>query len=344
MNPEEIEHLMSKRKLPPGAPVLTVYLPIVPADSLQQGYEARLMDVLRGPRAGLQESERKTFEIEAGRLLEYVRDAAFRPDGRTLLLETSTPRDLFEAIPLHFDVPGLARFGTQPFFAPLDVALDDYPPVVVAVVDERDARLLLTVLGTSEFEGRIEDDVPPRQRQGGWAAFKYQRDREWHVRQHLQNVAKELDNLYARVPFKRLLIGATPETVSGLTAELSTQVKPLLAGSFRAESFAADSAIIEKALHLAEEAERKEEAALLAEVRDRASSGGNGAIGRDETLQCLAEGRVQTLLMAGGLLGEPDGDLALVQAWDTSAKIEVVRGAAEETLLSLGGLGALLRY
>ena len=344
MNPDELLTLINNRKLPPGAPVLTVYLPIKPEDSLRQGYEARLMDLLRGPRATLQEGQQKAFETEAGRLLDFVRNEAFRPSGRTLLLETSTPRDVFEAIPLQLDLPGLARFGTQPFFAPLDVALDDYPPVVVAVVDEREARLLLTVLGTTEFEGRIEDDVPPRQRQGGWAAFKYERDRAWHVREHLQHVATELDKLYARVPFKRLLIAATPGTAGGLTDELSTPIKQTLAGNFRAESFAADSAIIERALQLAEEAERKEEQALLAEVRDRASSGGNGAIGRDETLQCLAEGRVQTLVLAGGLLGTPDADAALVQAWDTSASIEVVRGTADETLLSLGGMGAMLRY
>jgi hypothetical protein len=331
------------RRLPAGPEILSIYLEIDPATALHHGYVSSLMDVLKDLRATIAAGLRSQFEDEAERALRFARDE-YVPHGRALALFSSEPRDLFETFHLQVPVRSMARFRPRPYPWPLDAALDDYPRVVVALTNNEAARILTLLLGEIEGQRKVKDAVPGRQRQGGWSAFKYQRDREAHIETHFEHVAATLEALDRESPFERLVVAGTDEATAALAGLLPKTLAAKLAGSFRAEMFATDDEVAEKATAVAGAAERREETALAKQVVESALAGGKAALGWQETLQTLAEGRVHRLVLGAGRLGSTEADHALELAGDHDAPVEFVHGEAEEVLGQYEGVGAILRY
>jgi hypothetical protein len=110
------------------------------------------------------------------------------------------------------------------------------------------------------------------------------------------------------------------------------------------EGYGSDEAILDRALPVAEQAERQEELALVAEIRDRVGARGAASLGWDQTMALLNEGRVHRLAIASTHVGTADGDRAIEAAWHTGAQVEFLQGEAEAALADQGGIGALLRY
>jgi peptide subunit release factor 1 (eRF1) len=144
--------------------------------------------------------------------------------------------------------------------------------------------------------------------------------------------------------FQRLVLGGTKETTEALARKLPKSLRAKLSGSFRAEEFRTDDEIARAALPVAEAAERAAETALAHQALDAAMKGQAAALGWDETVQCLREGRVHKLLIAEEKCGTPAADGAFELAWDGDASIEVIHGEAAALLFENGGVAALLRY
>lgn len=321
-----------------GAGVLSVYLPIRPETPLRQAYAAELLDILRAGR-GASANADKGFDAESARVLDYVRND-YEPSGRTLAIFSSQPRDLFVTMRFQIAMPGLARFTDRPYLSPIEAAIEDHPRIAVAVVGQREARILTSFLERVASERRVTDDVPGRQRQGGWAAFRIEASRVAEVEDHYKHVARVLQETYEKQPFKRLVVGASPEVLSGLTDELSATVRPLLAGSFAPQMYANEHEIVAAGERIAEEAERSEEVALVDKIMDSAAA----VVGWEPTLRALGEGRVHALALSAAQIGTPRADEALSKAWDTGATVEFVRGEADAKLATGEGIAALLRY
>ena len=343
LDPEVRLSIQRLHRLPKGRPVLSVYLETEPGLALHHGHIAQLMDVLRDLRETVAEGDREVLSPEAERVLDFVRQD-YVPHGKTLVIFSSRPRRLWEVFSVQLPLRSRARFAAAPYLTPLDLALEDYPRVAVALVNEEKARLMTTVLDEIEAEREIKEHVPGRQRQGGWSAFKYQRDREHHIREHFVHVVGELQDLQKRLPYKWLVIGGTDDATSAVVGLLPKSLRAKLAGTFRDEQFERDSEIARQGSQVAERAERREELSLAQEIRDRSLASGAGAVGPDETLRRLAEGRVHQLAIAASKLGSAEADTMIGLASDTGASVEVVHGEAEGILAPYGGVGAILRY
>jgi peptide subunit release factor 1 (eRF1) len=343
LDPEIEQRLQRLRRLPKGRSVLSVYLATEPGLALHHGHVSQLMDTLRDLKESLAPNEQERLSVEAERVLSFVRQE-YVPHGQTLVIFSSKPRRLWEVLSLQLPLSSQARFSTVPYLTPVDVALEDYPRVAVALVSQERARLMTTILAEIEQEHQIKEHVPGRQRQGGWSAFKYPRDRERHIHEHFVNIAGELQELQKRLPYKWLVIGGTDDATSALTGLLPNFLRTKLAGTFNDELFERDNEIAVQGARLAEGAERGEELKLAEDIRDRAMAGGAAALGWEETLQCLTEGRAHRLAIAGSRLGSGEANKALELASDSGALIEVVHGEAEKVLAPNGGIGALLRY
>jgi peptide subunit release factor 1 (eRF1) len=343
LEPEREQRIRRLRRLPKGRPVLSVYLETEPGMPLHHGHVSKLMDIFRDLRESLPEGDRAALALEAERVLSFAREE-YDPSGRTLIVFSSKPRRLWDVFPVQLPLPSRARFAERPYLTPLDMALEDNPRVAIALVSEEQVRLITTVRDEIEAEHVVNEHVPGRQRQGGWSASKYQRDRERHIHQHFVNVAGELLDLQKRLPFKWLVIGGTDDATSAVSELLPKSLAAKLAGTFREEQFERDSEVALKGGNLADEAERNEETRLAREILDRAMGGRAAALGWEETIQTLQEGRVHQLAIAHSRLGTSEADQAIDLAGDTDASVEVLHAGAEELLAANGGIGAILRY
>jgi hypothetical protein len=158
------------------------------------------------------------------------------------------------------------------------------------------------------------------------------------------HVVGELQGLQKRLPYKWLAIGGADDATRAVVSLLPKSLRAKLAGTFRDEQFERDSEIARQGSQVAERAERAEEISLVQEIRDRALASGAAAVGSDETLRSLAEGRVHQLAIAGSRLGSSEADTMIELASGTGASVEVVHGDAEDILAPYGGVGAILRY
>jgi peptide subunit release factor 1 (eRF1) len=331
-----LEHRFGER------PTLSVYLPIRPELNAPQGYRAELLTLLRDARARVPEASLDAFEAISGRAVEYVRND-YTPSGRTLGLFAAQP-DLLHIEEFAIPMPAIARFQAGAFVAPLAAAIENNPTVVIVCVGLREDRFVVARLHEIEASGHESSDVPGRQRQGGWSAFRYERDRARHVNEHVKDVASRAAQLCRDRAAKWLVLGGVAEQTNVLSDALPAPIQKLIAGRFALEMFDSDSELLEIGLKLAAEAETREEVELALEIKDRALALGNACLGWDQTRERLAEGRVHVLAMPVGAIGSDEGGLALNLAWDTGGRVEFIGPQAQEILQSYGGIGALLRY
>jgi peptide subunit release factor 1 (eRF1) len=125
---------------------------------------------------------------------------------------------------------------------------------------------------------------------------------------------------------------------------LDPSLHALVAGSIQVASYESDQAVINAALGPALAAERQEEADLVKEIRERAFAGGKAALGMDETLQTLREGRVHKLAISEALVASGEAAEAVQLALDSGAQVEFLQEEAQSLLSDNAGIGALLRY
>jgi len=331
------------RRLRQGQPVLSTYLETEPGLALHHGHVAQLMDVLRDLRERTPEDQQDVLSQETDRVLSFVREE-YVPSGRTLLVFSSRPRRLFEALSLQLPLRSHAYLAGRPYLLPIDLALDDHPRVAIAYIGEERTRLLTAVLDEIESERQTTEHVPGRQRQGGWSAFRYQRDRERHIHEHFREVVEELRSLQKASPYKWLVLCGTDEATTSLVKLLPAGLKRKLAGTFNEEPFATSDELVKHALDVAEEAERAEEVDLATRIKDRTYARGAAVLGWDNTLRALAEGRVHQLAISASELASTQADRAVELAFEGGGQVEVVHDDASEVLAPHRGIGALLRY
>jgi peptide subunit release factor 1 (eRF1) len=301
------------------------------------------MDLLKPLYDGVDPALSARVEEEAQRALAYVRDE-FTPHGVTLALFSCSPAGIWATLNLQLSTPPIARFGPHAYLAPLNALLEDYPSAVAVVADHKEARIITITLDEFADSKRRTSDVPGRQRQGGWSAFRYERDRQSHIETFNKRIVETLTQLARGAPFQYLALGGTDETTHAISALLSPGLREKLTGTFRAEMFATDADIVDKVQRLIETTEREQERALVEVLIDTALAGGQAALGVEETLQTLREGRAHSLVVGFGTYNSPNGNLAVQLAEQTNAQVEVAHDEAEELLTPYGGLAARLRY
>lgn len=352
--------------------VLSIYLAFDPAGGERRDPGAALHDALeRAARTPFALGHPERFEAERARVLHELAD--YRVSGRGLVVFSCAPRALWQVYELQVRVPTLARFAERPVIAALAAVLDEHERYLVVVVDKEQARLMTVYLGRIEHETRITDDYPGRTAAGGWSQARYARHREDHLHRHLLHVVEVLRREARRQPFDRLILGGPPEAAHGLRAVLPAGLRARVVGLFPGELFARESEVLERVQRLEEAAERQAEQALVARLIEAGRDAGPAALGWNETLQALGEGRVHKLVRAEGITRRgrvcPTGHFAAVEAiarcpicgartdgrldlaewaveraYDTDASVEEVRAAAARALRREGGIGAVLRY
>ncbi len=319
------------------------------------------------------ERDLAVLEREHDRVLHYVTTSA--PRGQGLIIYSSTPDDIWEVFALDVMVPSQVSVGSTPSTALLAQVLEEYPRMAVVLLDGGEARIYTAEQGRQGEPDRESTELPNRHAQGGWAQARFERHVEFHHAMHLKSVAEKLEGMYREQPFDRLVVvgveKAAKEFESMLPEEIGRRLIGTLAANFKQEG---DSEILDRARALRQEDERAAELALVDRIRGETEAGGKGTLGIDETLTALAEGRVDTLVVAEGATQSgtacrscdyfaafkftkcplcagkdvedlPDAiDYAIEYAMTNGSLVNVAFAGGREMLLARGGIGALLRY
>ncbi len=277
----------------------------------------------------------------------------------------------WRAISLTVPVQNHVFVADRPHVKPLSDILDEYGRFAVLLLDQESARLVMFRLGQVEETAGIIGTELKRHRQGGWAAQRLQRREEGKAHQNLKNIVKLTRKFCEQQECKRLVIGATDDTISKLMGMLPKSLKEQVVGTISIEISASEPEILERSHEAIEAAKRAREAELVQQMVTAANKGGAGAIGLADTMAALQEGRAREVLVAEGFQASAyrcencgylsaqkmdacaycGGSMRKIQdAVDTVVRRAIEQGVDVELvvdnddLVRAGSIGAILRY
>jgi len=348
-------------------PLLSVYLSVNPAhpENRAKAYVLRLKDALKEVGA--------PGELSA-RVLRYVDTE--QPRARTLALFAS-PDGVFDAYRLRVDLPERIRWG-EPYVAPMILALQQYEPYGVVLLDAQKARFFVSVLGEMEEEvdaenifstsGWREITISPSTAapSGGAARDVFEHRIEAQTLRFYKTLGETVRGLIERFGLARLILAGPEERTAAFARTLPRQTAALVAATVPVPLGASEQEVMQRVSGAEEQAQEKRQEELLAVARERGTSG------LGETLKALQEGRIYHLLVpwtstervgwcdscglastgaercpyCGGKMRERElVDAVLDLAEARGARVELVHNASADTLREdLGGLAGLARF
>lgn len=283
----------------PRHPVLSVYLDLDPSAGSADAYKLRLRQMLKDLEGSSADDNRA-----AERYVEHEYDWS----GRSLAIFSCAPERFFRGYPLMVPVRSRARWTDRPYVKPLADLLDSYGGYGVAVVDKQGARLFHFHLGElGEQEGTVGEAVR-RTKRGGASAFPGRRggtagrthSAEEVAERNLKDAARFASRFFKEKRVRRVLIGGTDETAAQFRHLLPKAWQSLVMGSFPIEMTAGHAQVLEKAMGVVAESQRRDEARQVEALITAAAKGREGVIGLADTLSAVHEGRVQRLILSEG--------------------------------------------
>ena len=312
-------------------------------------------------------------------VIERFFDHGFDWSGRSVAVFSCAPTDWFRCYSLAVPLRSRVRVSDRPHVKPLADLLDAYGGYGVALVDKQGARFFYFHLGElREQEGVLGESVR-RTKRGGGSQAQGRRGGTAGQTNYIEEVternAKEAAEFAAHFfgdnNVRRVLIGGTEDNVALFRSQLSKAWQCLVVGSFPMAMTASHNEVLERAMQIGQEADRRRQAKMVDAVVTSAAKGRGGVVGLDDTLGALREGRVQTLLIreglrepghrclscgymmaqeadvcpfCGGKIAEiPDAvEMAVRQVMQSGGDVEVLHDDLD--LGKYGHIGALLRY
>jgi hypothetical protein len=358
----------------PGGGVVSVYVAIDPGDR-SEGWRIELRNRLRDLAAeGGDSRERRALAATTQRALEHLPDEAPLPSGRTQIgfLEVAdrggADRWLGLQLPLERTI---VAHAPRPVVAPLAALVGRAQARGIAAVSAERVRLFRWELGWLEEledweieifsrdwrERKSQRPGDPARAQGTSSSGRDQYGQR--LEHNRERFLKEAGRLAARriePAAAEILAFGDREHVGDFAAGAGDRVVP---GDDR-NLISLPLGEVEGIVHeVITSRERECERELARRIADEAGGGSLAAAGLQETLQALAEGRVEHLIYDPAASFEAEGDglppelgLDLTHpaermvelAVETSARVTVADEEIAPELAPMGGVVALLRY
>jgi len=294
----------------PQESMLSIYLDLDPARfATPPARQSEIDSLLDAAHRDIEQRERPHTELVAlreglARARELLNDPELPQGARSAAVFVCEPLAVEQTVRISRPLESQAIVSDEPFIAPLLEGAES-GRVCVAVVDERFARVLRGSAAGLREAVSFGDEVPGRQKQGGWSQARYQRSMVEDVEHHLGHVARVLHDLLKVAPYHALLIGCTEQLWPRIVAKLHPYVRERLIEERLSLDTSADgpAEVAKVAAEILEHEQRAHEDALLAELRARVSGAGGGTAvtGLEAVLDALVEQRVEALLYEADL-------------------------------------------
>jgi peptide chain release factor subunit 1 len=289
------------------------------------------------------EDWRKAF-LEDQKLIErYVEGLvrrAYDEEVKGLAIFSCTGAKTFLTYPSVIPFENAFFLAALPSLRPLVRLSSQYQNTLVIMVDTDSAKLFEVSLEGLMAESVIENYVPGRHDQGGWAQMRYQRHIKDHMDKHHKEVAEQLTELFDSGKWKRVVLIGQERIAANFKAFLPERVKQQMVDTFSMDFSEERSKVLERLFERLLQKEKEEVSRQLQELKERTPQGGLATFGLNGTLEALNGGQVHTLYLltsfshSGGKCGRC-GSLVLVHpAGSGPASCPICKG--ETKIVDLG--------
>jgi hypothetical protein len=250
--------------------------------------------------SGLDErsSERAGVEADIARITAWL-EQELNPSARGALVFSAAGQDIFVPLAVGVPVPNRIRFGPLPSLEVLAHVDEDYATYAILVARQQDADLMFVTQGTHEGGITLESTLfPRRQSTGGLNQRRYRNRAGERTSAFARTIAAETAKALEETGVDVLVLVGSETFLREISAALPSTVQDFVAGSLPMDfqQHPGERAIIDAAAPFALAAERRQEAAAVASVRDRLG-GGLAVAGAVDVINALTAGQVQTLVL-----------------------------------------------
>jgi peptide subunit release factor 1 (eRF1) len=339
----------------------------------------RLKDLLQTARHELagkaaSHEQRESLQRDFERIEAFVLEEILTQRDRALVVFSCTGEKFWQAYRLPRLVRNILVADHAPYLRPLTAVLAEYRRYCVVLVDRSVGRLFEVYLGEIVEHQRFADAVSRKVREAGFGGRDeraMERRHDGAVHQHYRHLAEAAFALFKQHAFDGLVLGGPREALGEFKQLLHPYLRERWVGDFQIEPGRATVPdVLAETLAVEDRIAHEQEWQLAQDLVREAGRGERAVSGLQETLDALARGQAQTLLVEDGFAGggqvcrpcrrvsvteaacaqcgqptEPCADVveeAVELALATQCEVRHVRG--ETPLRDAGRIGALLRY
>ena len=358
---------------PTPFPVISVYLNTQADQNGRDNFDAFVRRELkaRAKRWTMRTPERESFDRDAERINEYLRDELRPSSNGAAIFACSAERDFFEAV--QFDAPieeNHLYTSYQPSVYSLARFIDHYPPYIALVADTSVAHLYVFGAG-EEIEQR--DVVGPnvhRTMIGGWSQARFQRHIDDVRMHHAKDVVEELDRVTREENIERIVLAGDEVIIPMLREQLTQRLEEMVVSTLRLDIATPEHEVMKASFEAVRAHDAMKDAEKVEKLLDTYLGGGFAVTGARDTLIALTLGQVDEMFISAseqdvrddltgkgaelipGLPEDVEGngrarsaviaDELVARARQTNADVTFIEDAAR--LAACGGVGAKLRF
>jgi peptide chain release factor subunit 1 len=314
--------------------------------------------------------QRLGLKADFERIRRFFNEEFVRDGTRGYAVFCAGLDNLWQTVPLSERVPDEIKVSRELYLAPLVPLVGRGEGAVVAVVSREQGRLYRLRAGRLDEVANLFEEQPRRHDQGGWSQARMQRHVDELAKDHVKDVAVELETQLRRLQFPRVVVVCPDELKSEFAGALAGDARSAIIGWTTAESHASPVDLLQAAVPVLEEWRGRQEADAVERWRDETGRNGRAASGWEATLEAASDARVDCLLFQEGVEHPAcvcpacgrvsitggrcplDGtemeerqeglDLAVHQVLAHGGQVLALRQRRD--LDPVGGIGALLRY
>jgi peptide chain release factor subunit 1 len=367
---EQLDRLASFE--PSDVPVLSLYLDMRPNQEGRETWNPFLRKTFPDRIRTLSGEARKSVERDIERITAYVEKV--KPAANGLAIFACAARgEFFQAVQLDAPIEQHWLFiGSVPHLYPLARLNDQNPRYAALLVDTNTARIFVFGMRSTETQQQVRNVKTRRGQMGGWAQARYQRHVENFHLQHMKEVVAVLDRVVRDEKINQVIVSCDAVAKPMLMEQLPKHLAEKIVDTVRLDIHAPEQQVMSETMEALRQKDAETDAARVETMLGAWRAGGLGVVGPEATLQALAMGEVEELLITATPErlkqarvvppGTPPGpvevdtsapngsdagrmklaDDLVRKAQETSARIRFVEDGA--LLDEVGGVGAILRF
>jgi peptide subunit release factor 1 (eRF1) len=360
---------------PTNFPVISLYLNAQADDRGRDRFEQFIRKEFAARAGTFQPGslERESFDRDTERIRAYLDDELDPSANGVAVFACAGASDFFEALQLEAPIEENRLYVyNQPHLYHLARLDDEYPRYAALITDANSARIFVFALGQILETEQVKGKKVQRVKVGGWSQARYQRRVENAHQKHVGETIESLDRIVREDQVRHIVLAGDaailPVVQEGLPKHLAEKVVDAL----RLDIKASDQEIFQKTMDAMREQDARTDAEKVERLFNAYRARGLAVLGPEETLEALANGKVDELLLSASLeqmhpeekkveavlapeipdstggtaSDEPRAvllpDLLVTKARQTDATVTFIEDPA--LLAGVGGVGGLLRW
>jgi peptide subunit release factor 1 (eRF1) len=360
---------------PTTLPVISLYLNTQPDEHGRDAFSGFLQREFasRGRTFSSGTPEAASFAQDVERISAYVEKELKASANGLAIFACHGAGEFFEAVQLGAPVEEHRLYVyNQPHLYHLARLDDEYPRYAALVTDARSARIFVFGLGEKVSDASLKGKKMHRVKVGGWSQARYQRRVENAQKEHAKEAIDALERIVREEKIQHVVVAGDPAMMAVVQEQFSKQLAEKVVDVLRLDTKAAEHEIFNATLEAIQEQDAATDAEKVKRLFEYYRAGGLAVTGPEKTLEALANGQVDELLISASLerthaeeepveailapeVPDAEGsteteeprpvllaDLLVTKAKQTSASVCFIEDA--NLLAGVDGVGAFLRW